>query len=86
MPEELKVALERAAARGRSEAELIREVVRDLTGDIERPKPKLPLFSSGDPTLAERFRTIIILHNGGMLAAMDSDTRLRDVAKSILQG
>ncbi len=50
LPDDLKVALERAAARGRSEAELIREAVRDLTGDIERPKPKMPLFSSGDPT------------------------------------
>ncbi|MGI8865193.1 MAG: CopG family transcriptional regulator [Rubrobacteraceae bacterium] len=49
LPDDLKVALERAAVRGRSEAELIREVVRDLTGDLERPKPKLPLFSSGDP-------------------------------------
>ena len=46
-----KGALERAA-QGRSEAELIREAVRDLTQRFE--PPRLPLFSSGDPTLAER--------------------------------
>jgi plasmid stability protein len=56
LPDELKAALERAAAtQGRSEAELIREAVRSLTQALEPPIPKLPLFSSGDPTLAERF-------------------------------
>lgn len=54
LPDDLKAALERAAARGRSEAALIREAVRKLTQDAERPKPRLPLFSGGDPTLAER--------------------------------
>ncbi len=55
LPDDLKAALERAAvARGQSEAELIREAVRKLTQDVEQPRPKLPLFSSGDPTLAER--------------------------------
>ena len=55
LPDDLKAALERASAvRGRSEAELIREAVRKLTQDVEQPRPKLPLFSSGDPTLAER--------------------------------
>jgi hypothetical protein len=52
---ELKAALERAAAaQGRSEADLIREAVRNLTQTLEPPRPKLPLFHSGDPTLAER--------------------------------
>lgn len=56
LPDELKAALERAAAReGRSEADLIRQAVRDLTRTSEPPRPKLPLFSGGDPTLAERF-------------------------------
>lgn len=57
LPDELKAALERAAvAQGRSEAELIREAVRELTRDLERPKPRLPLFhSDADPTLAQRF-------------------------------
>jgi len=56
LPDDLKAALERmAAAQGRSEADLIRQAVRDLTRDLEPPRPKLPLFSGGDPTLAERF-------------------------------
>jgi hypothetical protein len=56
LPDDLKDALERAsAAQGRSEAELIRQAVRDLTQGLEQPKPRLPLFSGGDPTLAERF-------------------------------
>jgi len=55
LPEDLKSALGRIAVyRGRSEAELIREAVRELVRDSEPPRPRLPLFSSGDPTLAER--------------------------------
>lgn len=55
LPDELKAELERAAAaRGRSEADLIREAIRELTRGLEQPKPRLPLFASGDPTLAER--------------------------------
>ncbi len=55
LPDELKAALERAAAaQGRSEAELVREAVWELTQRLEPPRPRLPLFSSGDPTLAER--------------------------------
>jgi Arc/MetJ-type ribon-helix-helix transcriptional regulator len=55
LPEDLKSALGRVAeARGRSEAELIREAVRELVQSSEPPRPRLPLFSSGDPTLAER--------------------------------
>jgi len=55
LPETLKTALGRVAAeRGRSEAELIREAVRELVRSSEPPRPRLPLFSSGDPTLAER--------------------------------
>ena len=55
LPDELKLALERAAlASGRSEAELIREGVEYVASRAERPRPRLPLFDSGDPTLAER--------------------------------
>ena len=55
LPDDLKAALERTAAvQGRSDAALIREAVRKLTQDAEQPRPRLPLFSSGDPTLAER--------------------------------
>lgn len=55
LPDELKSALERAAAAtGRSEAELIREGVAHVAGQAPRPRPQLPLFDSGDPTLAER--------------------------------
>ena len=54
LPDELKAALERAAAQGRSEAELVREAVRELTRRLEPPRPRLPLFPSGDPTLAQR--------------------------------
>ncbi|CAN5161814.1 type II toxin-antitoxin system antitoxin VapB26 [soil metagenome] len=56
LPDELKAELARAAAReGRSEADLIRQAVRNLTQSLEPPRPKLPLFSGGDPPLAERF-------------------------------
>ncbi len=53
LPDDLKRALEQAAAsRGCSEAELIREAVRALTGGAARPR--LPLFRSGQRGLAER--------------------------------
>ena len=56
LPEDLKSALGRVAAQTwRSEAELIRETIRDLVRDSEPPRLRLPLFSSDDPTLARRF-------------------------------
>ncbi len=56
LPEDLKSALGRVAERrGLSEAELIREAVRDLIRNSEAPRPRLPLFCSDDPTLARRF-------------------------------
>jgi hypothetical protein len=56
LPEDLKSALGRIATeRGRSEAELIRQAIRDLVQDAEPPRPRWPLCSSGDPTLARRF-------------------------------
>ncbi|CAA9469052.1 MAG: hypothetical protein AVDCRST_MAG02-3889 [uncultured Rubrobacteraceae bacterium] len=55
LPDDLKAALGRVAdERGQSEAELIREAVGDLVRGSERPRPRLPLFHSDDPTLAER--------------------------------
>jgi len=55
LPDDLKRALERAAAAsGRSEAELIREGVRQVAAGPGVPRPRLPLFDSGDPTLAAR--------------------------------
>ena len=55
IPEKLKQALARAAtARGVSEAELIREALTSLTEQAVPPRPRLPLFKSGKPRLAER--------------------------------
>ncbi len=54
LPPELKRALKRvAAARRCSEAELLREAVSRLTGEAEAPVPKLPLFRSTGPSIAE---------------------------------
>ena len=55
LPEALKHALERlAAGRGCSEAELIREALRELAQGAAAPRPRLPLFRSGKRGLAER--------------------------------
>jgi Arc/MetJ-type ribon-helix-helix transcriptional regulator len=55
LPDDLKAALERtAAATRRSEAELIREGIRMVTEKERSPKPRLPLFASGDPELSRR--------------------------------
>lgn len=54
IPSEVKRALGRvAAARGVSEAELIREALRNLVSQAIPPRPRLPLFKSGKPELAE---------------------------------
>ena len=56
LPERLKRRLRRAASReGASEAALIRRAIERLVDDVAAaPKPRLPLFESGDPRLAER--------------------------------
>ncbi|OGA23702.1 MAG: hypothetical protein A3I02_16060 [Betaproteobacteria bacterium RIFCSPLOWO2_02_FULL_67_26] len=55
IPRDVKRALgQAAAARGVSEAELIREALRTLTSKTTPPGPRLPLFKSGKPRLAER--------------------------------
>jgi hypothetical protein len=43
-----------AVARGCSEAELIREALRAVTARTAPPRPRLPLFKSRKPRLAER--------------------------------
>lgn len=60
LPEDLKSDLERIAlAEGRSEAQLIREGVMHVVGRHSSPPPRIPLFSSGDPTLAERSEELL---------------------------
>lgn len=55
LTDELKAALQRAArATGRSEADLIREGIGVVTGTHRIAEPRLPLFESGQPDLAER--------------------------------
>jgi hypothetical protein len=52
---DLRLALKQTAGRRRvSEAELIREGIAWVTAEEEAPAPTLPLFESGDATLAER--------------------------------
>ena len=53
LPDDLKAELSRAARdEGRSEADLIREGVESLLR-ARLPEPRLPLFASGQPQLAE---------------------------------
>ena len=58
LPDDLKADLRKAARKaGQSESELIREAVRkEVDQSVSRigPRPRIPLFTSQDPTLAER--------------------------------
>jgi hypothetical protein len=55
LSEQLKAELKRAAERsGESEAEIIRRGVAAAVAEIGGRRPRIPLFSSGDPELAER--------------------------------
>ena len=55
LPDELKAAVERtAAAEGRSEADVVRSALAAATAPHAYPPPRLPLFDSGEATLAER--------------------------------
>jgi len=55
LPEELKADLERLArSEGKTEEDLILEGVRHVVESHASPPPRIPLFSSDDPTLAER--------------------------------
>ncbi len=54
LPEDLKLNLRRTArAVGRSEADLIREGVQKVVAVYDSPRPRIPLFRSSDPTLAD---------------------------------
>ncbi|MFZ5475437.1 MAG: CopG family transcriptional regulator [Myxococcota bacterium] len=60
LPDELKVALARAAReRGRSEADLIREAIAALTRGPDAPAPRLPLFRASGPPIAEDVDTAL---------------------------
>ena len=49
LPDDLKVAIKRVAAQQRvSEAEVIRQAIRRVVGNV-RPRPNGGLFSSGQP-------------------------------------
>lgn len=53
LPPELKAAIKRVARqRGASEAEVIRDAIRDALGG-ERPRPRGGLFASGAPIARE---------------------------------
>jgi hypothetical protein len=55
LPDSLKRRLAQAAhRRGQPEAALIRAAIERLLDEEARPRPTVPLFRSGDPTLAER--------------------------------
>jgi predicted transcriptional regulator len=57
LPEDLKASLERLAGEEqRSEAELIREAIRQRVERRARPRPRVPLVETGlgDPDAAER--------------------------------
>lgn len=54
LPPALKRALARLARQRRcSEAALLREAVSRLAGEADAPAPKLPLFRSTGPSIAE---------------------------------
>jgi hypothetical protein len=54
LPPALRRALKKAARQRRcSEAALLREAVARITGDAVAPAPRLPLFRSTGPSIAE---------------------------------
>ncbi len=60
LPEALKRRLEHVArAQGRSEADVIRAALDQFAAAHERPRPTLPLFSSGRGDIAERVDEIL---------------------------
>lgn len=55
LPSDLKKRLAKLAKELRlSEATLIRQGIERVVGEASRPRPRLPLFSSGGARLAER--------------------------------
>jgi hypothetical protein len=54
LPDQLKRALEKAAeSAGSSEATFVRQALERAVAEARPPRPRLPLFSSNDPRLAE---------------------------------
>lgn len=54
LPDELKAALARTAKAGAtSEANVIRQAIAAYTRDAVGPRPRLPLFRSAEPGLAD---------------------------------
>jgi Arc/MetJ-type ribon-helix-helix transcriptional regulator len=61
LPDDVRAALRRLAVDRRvSESSLVREAVAGTIRRLEAPKPRLPLFHSDDPTLAERFEEELV--------------------------
>jgi hypothetical protein len=55
LPDDLKAALERAAAETRrTESQLIREGLQLVLAQLQPPPPRTGIFDSGDPCLSER--------------------------------
>jgi hypothetical protein len=55
LPDELKRAIKRAVSNvGGSEATFVRAALERAVAEVRPPRPRLPLFSSKDKTLAER--------------------------------
>lgn len=55
LPDDLKAALEHAAAETRrTESEIIREGLRLILAQRQPPPPRSGIFDSGDPSLSER--------------------------------
>jgi len=55
LPEHLKAQLARlASSKGVSEAQLIRDALSKMVESEATSRPRIPLFASDDPTLAER--------------------------------
>jgi hypothetical protein len=92
LQDELKAALERtAAAEGRSEAEVVRLALTAATAEHSYPRPRLPLFESGDETgraggrgARARLRRVILLDTSGLLAALDASQRQHESAAASL--
>lgn len=60
MPKGLKISLRRAArATGTSEAALIRQAIEQMTREVPAPRPRLPLFTSGQSALADRVEDLL---------------------------
>jgi CopG-like RHH_1 or ribbon-helix-helix domain, RHH_5 len=61
LPDDLKRAVARFAdEEDETEASFIRRALERAVNDAEAPRPRLPLFSSGKPRLAERIDEALV--------------------------